>query len=85
MRTIAAKDAKNGFGRMLDAVQREPVTIEKHGRAVAVVLSLEEYQRLEALDDAWWAARAQEVLDQGEWLGPEESERLTRRLLDAED
>ncbi len=70
MKTIAAKDAKNGFGRMLDAVQREPVTIEKHGRAVAVVLSLEEYQRLEALDDAWWAARAQAVVDKGEWLGP---------------
>jgi antitoxin Phd len=58
MKTIGAKDAKNGFGRMLDAAQREPVIIEKHGRAVAVLLSLEEYQRLEALDDAWWAARA---------------------------
>jgi antitoxin Phd len=85
MKTIAAKDAKNGFGRMLDAAQREPVTIEKHGRAVAVVLSLEEYQRLEALDDAWWAARAQAVIDEDEWLGPEASERLTRQLLDAED
>ena len=58
MKTIAAKDAKNGFGRMLDIAQREPVTIEKHGRAVAVVLSLEEYQRLEALDDAYWARSA---------------------------
>jgi antitoxin Phd len=85
MKTIAAKDAKNGFGRMLDTAQREPVTIKKHGRAVAVLLSLDEYQRLEALDDAWWAARAQEVVDQGEWLGPEESERLTRQLLDAKD
>ncbi len=85
MKTIAAKEAKNGFGKMLDTVQREPVTIEKHGRAVAVILSLEEYQRLEALDDAWWAARAQEVVDKGEWLGPDESERLTRQLLDAED
>jgi prevent-host-death family protein len=85
MRTIAAKDAKNGFGRMLDAVQREPVTIEKHGRAVAVVLSLEEYQRLEALDDAWWAARAQQAIEEGDWLGPEESAKWLNELLDAED
>jgi antitoxin Phd len=85
MKTIAAKDAKNGFGRMLDTAQREPVTIEKHGRPVAVVLSLEEYQRLEALDDAYWAARAQQAVEEGDWLGPEESERFTRQLLDAED
>jgi antitoxin Phd len=85
MRTIAAKDAKNGFGCMLDTVQRDPVTIAKYGRAVAGNLSIEEYQRLEALEDAWWAARAQEAVDEGEWLGPEESERLIRQLPDAED
>lgn len=85
MKTFAAKEAKNGFGRMLDVVQREPVTIEKHGRAVAVILSLEEYQRLEALDDAYWAARAQQVVEAGEWLGPEESEKWLTESRDAED
>ena len=75
MTTIAAKDAKNSFGQMLDTVQREPVTIEKHGRAVAVVLSVEEYQRLEALDEAWWAARAQQAVEDGDRLGTEDSAR----------
>lgn len=46
MKSMSAKDAKNGFGRLLDTARAEPVTIEKHGRAVVVVLSTEEYERL---------------------------------------
>lgn len=46
MKTVSAKDAKNGFGRLLDTARAEPVTVEKHGRAVVVVLSVEEYERL---------------------------------------
>ena len=85
MKTFAATDAKNGFGRLPDTAQREPVTIEKKGRPVAVVLSLEEYERLEALEDAWWAARAEAAEKEGGWLGPEESEKLMQELLGAED
>jgi len=40
------KYAKNGFGRLLDSARAEPVVIEKHGRAVVVVLAIEEYERL---------------------------------------
>lgn len=40
---MTAKDAKNRFGELMDTVQREPVTIEKHGRPVAVVLSVNSY------------------------------------------
>lgn len=46
MKAMAAADAKNGFGLLLDTARAEPVRIEKHGRAVAVVLSVEEYERL---------------------------------------
>ena len=46
MKSIAAKDAKNHFGEMLDTVQREPLIIEKHGRAVAVVMSAQDYQQM---------------------------------------
>ena len=46
MKSMSAKDAKNGFGLLLDTARAEPVTIEKHGRAVVVVLSVEEYDRL---------------------------------------
>lgn len=46
MKYMSSKDAKNGFGRLLDTALAEPVTIEKHGRPVVVVLSVEEYERL---------------------------------------
>ena len=46
MKSMSAKEAKNGFGLLLDTARAEPVTIEKHGRPVVVVLSVEEYERL---------------------------------------
>jgi len=46
MKTMSAKEAKNGFGLLLDTARAEPVTIEKHGRPVVVVLSTEAYERL---------------------------------------
>ena len=46
MKSMAARDAKNGFGLLLDTARAEPVAIEKHGRRVVVVLSAEEYERL---------------------------------------
>lgn len=46
MRTMSARDAKNGFGLLIDVARVEPVTIEKHGRPVVVVISVEEFQRM---------------------------------------
>lgn len=43
---MSARDAKNGFGRLIDLARAAPVSIEKYGRSVVVVLSAEEYARL---------------------------------------
>ena len=48
MKSLSAKDAKNSFGMLIDTARAEPVIIEKHGRAVVVVLSVEEYRRLQS-------------------------------------
>ena len=50
MGTLSAKDAKYGFGRLIDLACAKPVAVAKHGRPVVVVLSVEEYERLKALD-----------------------------------
>lgn len=50
MKTMSAKDAKNGFGLLLDTARAEPVVVEKHGRAVVAVMAIEEFERLKALD-----------------------------------
>jgi prevent-host-death family protein len=52
MQRIAAREAKNSFGRLIDMARAEPVAIEKHGRAVVVVIAFEEYERLAKRDVA---------------------------------
>lgn len=79
---IAAREAKNKFGELLDTAQREPVAISKKGRTVAVVLSQQEYSRLQAFEDAAWAARADEALRQADFLGTEASVSALKELLD---
>ena len=58
MKTLTAKDAKYSFGRLIDLARAEPVTVAKHGRPVVVVMAIEEFERLKALDLR--AATAQE-------------------------
>ena len=43
---FSAREAKHQFGRLIDTARAEPVVIEKHGRPVVVVVSVEEYERL---------------------------------------
>lgn len=52
MKTLTAKDAKYGFGRMIDLARAEPVLVAKHGRPVVVVMSVEEYARLKNSEDS---------------------------------
>lgn len=43
MTRVSASEAKTHFGALLDQAQQEPVTIEKQGRPVAVVMSFRAY------------------------------------------
>ncbi|MDG9924462.1 MULTISPECIES: type II toxin-antitoxin system Phd/YefM family antitoxin [unclassified Pseudomonas] len=51
MQSMSARDAKNSFGKLIDMARAEPVAIEKHGRPVVVVLSIESYEMLRACGD----------------------------------
>lgn len=66
MQSIAAREAKIHFGELIDKAQREPISIEKHGRPVAVIMSSEEYKqiKLERLRARLAIGEAQ--LDRGE-------------------
>ena len=46
MKEIAARDAKNRFGYLLDAAQSTPVCVTRNGRAVGVMMSMQHYERL---------------------------------------
>lgn len=52
MRHVSASEAKQTLSAILDAVQREPVVIQRQRRDIAVVLSMRDYERLTAVNVA---------------------------------
>jgi len=70
MRTLTAKDAKYGFGRLIDLARVGPVAVAKHGRPVVVVMAIEKFERLKAL-----AASAPERRDGRKTTGKSETKR----------
>lgn len=52
MRTFTASAAKQTLASVIEAAAREPVVIRRHSRDVAVVLSMQEYERLSRLNVA---------------------------------
>lgn len=59
MKQIAAREAKNRFGFLLDAAQGAPVRVTKQGRPVGVLMSVQHYERLRGA--AW--ERLAETMD----------------------
>ena len=47
MITVTSVEAQNRFGQLLDTVQREPVTITRHGRTAAFMVSPQDMQELQ--------------------------------------
>ncbi len=45
MLTFTSTEAQTRFGEVLDTVQREPVSVTRRGRVLAVILSPEELER----------------------------------------
>lgn len=76
MKSFTALEAKNRLGQVIDAAQREPVTITRQGRPSVVMVSAEEYQRRQSR--AW-----QNLLAVTEETGRYASEHgLTEEVLD---
>lgn len=81
---MVAKDAKNKFGQLLTAAMREPVIIDKNGKSVAILMSTEEFRRLEQIEDELITIKAQLALKEG-FIGEDESEKFLSDLVNAKD
>lgn len=62
MKEIAAREAKNRFGHLIDAVQSGPVRVTKNGRPVGVMMSVQQFERLRG---AAWERLAATMDDAG--------------------
>lgn len=49
MQTLTANDAKRNFGELLLNAQREPIKISKNNKDAVVVMSIRDYEELEAM------------------------------------
>jgi prevent-host-death family protein len=84
VKSMNAKDAKTKFGQLLDTAIREPVSITRNGREVAVVISVQDFARLAAFEEGSWTRQAERSEAEG-YLTRDESEALLKDLLDARD
>jgi prevent-host-death family protein len=48
--SVSGKAAKDSFSRLIDTARAALVVIEKHGRPIVVVVSVDEYERLKAIE-----------------------------------
>ena len=62
METLNASDAKREFGQLLMKAQREPVSINKNGKPIAVLVSAVEYQEIEMMKQSYLKSAIQEGL-----------------------
>ena len=46
----SVQDGKNRFSELLEGARRAPQTVTKHGKPVAVVVAVDEYERLRRLE-----------------------------------
>ncbi len=65
MKSYTATELKNKTGQFIESVVKEHVAIYKSGREVAVVMPKDEYDKLMAMQDAFWAERAQHAEAKG--------------------
>jgi antitoxin Phd len=65
MKTLTATELRHKFGEVVEGLKLEPVLVEKSGRPVAVILSYEDFQRFEDLEDAWWGEQARKAASEG--------------------
>ncbi len=86
MLTVSSMDAQNRFGQLLDMVQREPVTITRHGRTAAFIVSPQDMADLQDVK----ARRTQAVQWFEDFFAKTEAEKdsdmriAARRLTDAD-
>ena len=79
LRKVNATEMKQRLGQYLDYALAGPVMVEKSGRPMVVLLSVDEYERLCAFEDAFWVRKAQDGEKSG-WASEEEVAALIERF-----
>lgn len=80
MKTVSATELKTKTGETLEAAQKEPVSIEKNGRAIAVLVPQADYERYTRLENDYWLARIEQAEKSG-YVGAEGTSNFFKEML----
>ncbi|MDZ4834014.1 MAG: type II toxin-antitoxin system Phd/YefM family antitoxin [Candidatus Melainabacteria bacterium] len=80
MKTVTATELKTKTGETLDAAQKEPITIEKNGRPIVVIVPQADYERLTKLENDYWLARV-EASESSGYIGTEDTTAFFKEML----
>jgi antitoxin Phd len=69
MKKVAATEAKNRLGALIDDAQREPIVIQRQDRDVAVILSMAEFNRIRAANVADFLEASKSLADEAKAKG----------------
>lgn len=83
MRSVTASEARQGLAEIIEAARREPIVIQRQKRDVAVVMSMDEYERLVNLNVAEFQRFCDRVGTKAEEAGM--TEEVLEGLLSSED
>jgi prevent-host-death family protein len=76
MKSIPASEAKMHFGALLDTAQREPVTVSKQGRPVAVMMSIHDYEEMKLARLRAHLAEGEAQLERGKYTSIDNKQEL---------
>lgn len=90
MTTVTSVEAQNRFGQLLDMARREPVTVTRHGRPAAFIVSPQDMEELldarvrrskavQALE-AWSARASAQATPEAKELSDDDINRLVHEL-----
>jgi prevent-host-death family protein len=80
MKTISATELKNKTSETIATAQHEPISIEKNGRLVAVIMPHADYERLTKLENDYWLARLT-AAEKGGFIGAEATANFFKEML----
>jgi prevent-host-death family protein len=66
MKIIPASKAKTHFGERLDSAQREPITVSKQGRPVAIMISIQDYEEMKLAHLRAYLSEGEAQIQRGE-------------------
>jgi prevent-host-death family protein len=80
MKTVNSTEIKNRMGQYFQQAMAEPIYIERNGRPFAVLMSVEEYERLTRIVDAYWGEKAKAAEAEG-FLSEQETKEFLKTSL----